>query len=91
MKLCDRREKVFGPGRTVPLDRNAKARIATYARAWSTRNSRGNTKAQSPAPSWMFCRRCCGSSIIAVTDAAFPATSVSPRSQNAPEALWPRH
>ena len=23
-----RREKVFGPGRAVPLDRNAKARIA---------------------------------------------------------------
>ena len=35
---CHRREKVFGPGRAVPLDRNAKARIATYARAWSTRN-----------------------------------------------------
>ncbi len=33
-----RREKVFGPGRTVPLDRNAKIRIAAYARAWSTRN-----------------------------------------------------
>ena len=32
-----RREKVFGPGRTVPLDRNAKIRIAAYARAWSTR------------------------------------------------------
>jgi hypothetical protein len=30
-----RREKVFGPGRAVPLDRNAKARIAAYARAWS--------------------------------------------------------
>jgi hypothetical protein len=30
-----RREKVFGPGRAVPLDRNAKARIASYARAWS--------------------------------------------------------
>jgi hypothetical protein len=29
-----RREKVFGPGRTVPLDRNAKARIQAYARAW---------------------------------------------------------
>jgi hypothetical protein len=29
-----RREKVFGPGRAVPLDRNAKARIAAYARAW---------------------------------------------------------
>jgi DNA-binding transcriptional regulator YhcF (GntR family) len=26
------------PGRTVPLDRNAKARIAAYARAWSARN-----------------------------------------------------
>ena len=35
---CHRREKVFGPGRAVPLDRNAKARIAVYARAWSTRN-----------------------------------------------------
>ena len=33
-----RREKVFGPGRTVPLDRNAKVRVATYARAWSARN-----------------------------------------------------
>jgi hypothetical protein len=30
-----RREKVFGPGRAVPLDRNAKARIQAYARAWS--------------------------------------------------------
>ncbi len=33
-----RREKVFGPGRALPLDRNAKARIAAYARAWSGRN-----------------------------------------------------
>jgi hypothetical protein len=33
---CHRREKVFGPGRAVPLDGNAKARI--YARAWSARN-----------------------------------------------------
>ena len=33
-----RREKVFGPGRAVPLDRNAKARIAAYARAWSARH-----------------------------------------------------
>jgi Helix-turn-helix domain len=37
MQGC-RREKVFGPGRAVPLDRNAKARIAAYARAWSARN-----------------------------------------------------
>ena len=33
-----RREKVFGPGRAVPLDGNAKARIVAYARAWSGRN-----------------------------------------------------
>jgi hypothetical protein len=33
-----RREKVFGPGRAVPLDGNAKARIAAYARAWSARH-----------------------------------------------------
>jgi hypothetical protein len=32
------REKVFGPGWAAPLDRNAKARIAAYARAWSYRN-----------------------------------------------------
>src|SRR5580692_8392887 len=38
MPICRRREKVFGPGRAVPLDRNAKARIAVYARAWSARN-----------------------------------------------------
>jgi hypothetical protein len=35
-----RREKVFGPGRAVPLDRNAKVRIAAYARAWSARQRR---------------------------------------------------
>lgn len=32
------REKVFGPGRAVPLDRNAKVRIQAYARAWSTKH-----------------------------------------------------
>jgi hypothetical protein len=32
------REKVFGPGRAVPLDRNAKIRIAAYARGWSARS-----------------------------------------------------
>jgi Helix-turn-helix domain len=35
-----RREKVFGPGRAVPLDRNAKARILVYARAWGARHRR---------------------------------------------------
>jgi hypothetical protein len=31
MRLRVRREKVFGSGRAVPLDRNAKARIAACA------------------------------------------------------------
>jgi hypothetical protein len=35
-----RREKVFGDGRCQPLDRNAKARIMVYARAWSARHKR---------------------------------------------------
>jgi hypothetical protein len=34
-----RREKVFGAGRAVPLDRNAKARIMAYARAWGARHA----------------------------------------------------
>jgi hypothetical protein len=33
-----RREKVFGPGRAVPLDRNAKARIQVFARGYTARN-----------------------------------------------------
>ncbi len=33
-----RRERVFGPGHAVPLDRNAKCRIQAFARAWSARN-----------------------------------------------------
>jgi hypothetical protein len=33
-----RREKVFGEGRSVPLDRNAKARIWTYALAYTARH-----------------------------------------------------
>ena len=36
--MRSRREKVFGPGRAVPLDGNQKARIQAYARAWSGRN-----------------------------------------------------
>ena len=39
--MRSRREKVFGPGRAVPLDGNAKARIQAYARAWSARNKTG--------------------------------------------------
>ena len=69
-----RREKVFGPGRAVPLDRNAKARIAAYAKAWSARNSsHASTRARSPAPSWRSWRRCCGASTTASTGCCFPS------------------
>lgn len=33
-----RREKVFGPGRQVPLDRNQKVRITAYAKAWGRKH-----------------------------------------------------
>ena len=33
-----RREKVFGPGPRVPLDRNAKARVMAFAKAWNARH-----------------------------------------------------
>lgn len=36
--LRPRREKVFGPARGIPLDRNAKARIVVYARAWNAKH-----------------------------------------------------
>jgi hypothetical protein len=36
--LRPKREKVFGPGRGFALDRNAKARIMVYARAWSAKH-----------------------------------------------------
>ena len=36
-RQTSRREKVFGPGPGIPLDRNAKARIRVYARAYNAR------------------------------------------------------
>jgi hypothetical protein len=36
--LRPRREKVFGPARGIPLDRNAKVRIVFYARTWSAKH-----------------------------------------------------
>ena len=38
MRAARPREKVFGAGSVMPLDRNAKCRIAAYARVWSARN-----------------------------------------------------
>ena len=68
------REKVFGPGRAVPLDRNAKARIAAYARAWSARNrQQRSTKDRSPGHSWKSWKRCCGDSTTAAVALCFPS------------------
>src|SRR4051794_5437766 len=39
--MIGRREKVFGPGQAVPLDRNAKVRIEVYARACNARLKQG--------------------------------------------------
>lgn len=36
--LRPKREKVFGSGAGAPLDRNAKARIVAYAKAWSAKH-----------------------------------------------------
>jgi hypothetical protein len=36
-----RREKMFGEGRLLPLDRNAKVRVAAYARALTHRTEKG--------------------------------------------------
>ena len=35
-----RRDKVFGPGRAIPLDRNAKARIWAYAQGYTALHRR---------------------------------------------------
>lgn len=34
------REKVFGPGQAVPLDRNAKVRVLVYAKGWTALHRR---------------------------------------------------
>ncbi len=41
--LRPRREKVFGDGRPLPLDRNAKVRIMTLARALMRRTEKGSS------------------------------------------------
>jgi hypothetical protein len=44
-----RRAKVFGPGRRIPLDRNAKARVMVRARVFLHRMKDGTTKAKGKA------------------------------------------
>lgn len=54
--LRPRREKEFGPARGIPLDRNAKARIAVYVKAY---NARFRQEGQHRGPiTWAFERVC---------------------------------
>jgi hypothetical protein len=86
-----RREKVFGPGRAVPLDGNAKARIADYAKAWSARNKQPHQhKGRSPAPSWRSLRRCCVASTTAAPVPASRPTRRLPPRRSAIAAPWRR-
>ena len=90
MRLA-RREKVFGPGRAVPLDRNAKVRVMAYARAWSRRHAMpGQPAAPSPAPSWTSWGRSCGVSATAAPASASRATCGLPRGPSAPARRSPR-
>jgi hypothetical protein len=91
MRLA-RREKVFGPGRAAPLDRNAKARIQAYARAWDRRHRQPGHRegARSAGLPWTSWAPCCGPSTTPARAAAFRPMNGSPRRLNAPAAPWPR-
>ena len=70
-----RREKVFGPGgRAVPLDRNAKARIAAYARAWDRRHRQPGREAEPlGVPPWTSWAPYCGCFTMLAPAAASPS------------------
>ena len=85
------REKLFGAARGIPLDRNAKARIIVYARAYNARYAApASIAARSPAPSWRCWKRCCGASTTARTGVAFRATRALPRGPDATETRFTR-
>ena len=52
-----KREKLFGEGRSRPLDRNAKVRVMHLARMLVRRTSRGNTTGGLPPSIWTCFRR----------------------------------
>ena len=75
MPIHRRREKVFGPGRAVPLDRNAKARICRLCPRLERAGAPAGSApaARSPAPSLKCWRRCCGASTTAAAATCFPS------------------
>ena len=65
---------MFGPGRAVPLDRNAKARIAAYSRAWDRLHRQPGQRGGAWAvPPWTFWAPCCGCFTTPVRAACFPS------------------
>jgi hypothetical protein len=52
-----RREKLFGHGRPLPLDRNAKARVMVYARALMRRTEKGRAYGEVTAKARRFAWR----------------------------------
>ena len=84
-----RREKVFGPGRAVPLDGNAKARIQAYARAWSGRNRQpGQHKGPITRAFLDVLEALLWGFHNSRTGCCFPSTKRSPTRRSAPAPPW---
>jgi hypothetical protein len=87
-----RREKVFGPGRAVPLDRNAKARIMAYARAWGARHRQPGRCCEVPRPEAVprgaMTETCkgCGSNSPPNTRCTRSTSRAAPTARSAPHA-----
>ena len=90
--LKGRREEVFGPGRAVPLDHNAKARIAAYARAWerpATSKPRQHKRNRSPET---FLEVLEGAPVGASVNKPDPGAASRPTRRSPPRAeCYPQH
>jgi hypothetical protein len=68
------REKVFGPGRLVPLDRNAKVRVTMVARALMRHQEKGKgLRQESARRRWRCSPRCSGASTTPRPASASPS------------------
>ena len=89
--LRRRREKVFGDGRPRPLDRNAKARIMTYARALMRRTEKGKAYGQVTAKALAVLEALLWSFHNARSGLCFPSyETIAERAPVAPARLSPK-
>jgi len=89
--LRRRREKVFGVGRPRPLDRNAKARIMTYARALMRRIEKGKAYGQVTAKALAVLEALLWSFHNARSGLCFPSyETIAERAPVAPARLSPK-